>query len=238
MSKEYKKKLSINDKGKTVLNFDDECWGPKAEAISIWHFNPTIVDKMEDVTKSPCHFRGDWTSDIEAVTPLLRETVTYDVDFWKDLGYPRHKLNITQTTPALNYNDFPKFKKIVDYLSLKIIPEYPVRVLVFRQLPGQILPSHIDNYKKAKEEKTSEHALKAVRFAVALNDWNIGHYWHFGNAVWQQWKAGDCIHWHRTMAHGTANVGHTPRWTLQITGIPSNKTFELLEKNDNHQVLV
>jgi hypothetical protein len=32
------------------------------------------------------------------------------------------------------------------------------------------------------------------------------------------------------MAHGTANVGHTDRLTLQITGIPSEKTLELLKK--------
>ena len=32
-----------------VSNFDDESWGPKAEEISIWHFDPTIVDKEEDV---------------------------------------------------------------------------------------------------------------------------------------------------------------------------------------------
>jgi len=236
MTFEYKKDLSVDDKNKTVLNFDEECWGPKAEELSIWHFDTKVVDKLEDVTYTPCHFRGDWTDEIDAVTPLLRETITYDIDFWKDLGYPSVKA--TQTTPLLNYNDYPKFKKIVDYLQLENRKEYPIRVLAFRQLPGQILPSHIDNYKKAKEKKSSEHALKAVRFAVALNDWYIGQYWHFGNAVWQQWQAGDCVHWHRTMAHGTANVGHQPRWTLQITGVPSDKTLDLIKKSDNHEVLI
>lgn len=236
MVNQYKKDMSIDNKNKIVMNFDDECWGPKAEAISIWHFDRFKKDNLEDVTYAPCHFRGDWSEDIEKARSLLRETVTYDVEFWKDLGYS--SIKATQSTPSLNYRDFPKFNKIVDYLGLNDIPEYRLRVRVFRQLSGQILPSHIDNYKKPTEEKPSEHALKAVRFGIALNDWDVGHYWHFGNAVWQQWRAGDCVHWHRTMAHGTANVGHTPRWTLQITGLPSERTLKLIKTNDNHEVIV
>ena len=38
------------------LNHDDECWGPKAEAISIWHFDKWKVDKPEDVYTSICNF--------------------------------------------------------------------------------------------------------------------------------------------------------------------------------------
>jgi len=235
MSK-YKNNNLIDDKNKTVFNFDDSSWGPKAEAVSIWHFDRFRKDELENVTCSPCHFRGDWNNDLEKAKVLLRDTVTYDIDVWKELGYAN--INATQTTPALKYQDFPKFNKIIEYLGLENVAKYPVRVLVFRQLPGQILPSHIDNYKKPTEEKISEYALKAVRFGISLNDWDIGHYWHFGNAVWQQWHAGDCIHWHRTMAHGTANVGHTPRWTLQVTGIPSNRTLELIKNNDNHEVLI
>jgi hypothetical protein len=209
-----------------VLNFDEECWGPQAEKISIWHFDPTIVDKPEDVFTQVCNFDYDFSKDIEQAKENLLPTTTYDVEFWQGLGYP--KIQATDSTNKLPLNDYPTFKKVIDDLGLIEDPNYDIKVKLFRQLPGQILPSHIDNYKKANEKTTSGHALKAVRFAVALNDWNVGHYWHFGNTVWSQWKTGDCVHWHRTMAHGTANVGHTERLTLQITGIPSQKTLSLI----------
>jgi len=211
---------------KNILNFDKECWGPGAEAISIWHFNPKIKDKEEDVFTRVCNFDFDFTIDVQKAKTNLIPTVTYDVEFWKGLGYPQ--IQATDSTNKLNLDEYPTFKKVIDYLGLIDHPQYDVKVKLFRQLPGQILPSHIDNYKKATEKTTSEYALKAVRFAVALNDWNVGHYWHFGNAVWSQWSLGDCVHWHRTMAHGTANVGHTERLTLQITGLPSSKTLDLI----------
>ena len=217
----------------TYLNFDDECWGPKAEAISIWHFDPKRVDKEEDVFTRVCHFNYDFDQDIEKAESLIKPTVTHNDDVWDDLGYKNisHSVQTTEASSKLNLDDFPTFKLVIDNLGLVEHSEYDIKVKLFRQMPGQILPSHIDNYKKPTEKTTSDIAKQAVRFAVALSDWNVGHYWHFGNAVWQQWSKGDCVHWHRTMAHGTANVGHTPRLTLQITGIPSEHTFKLINSN-------
>ena len=232
----YKKNTDMNTTGNTVLNFDDESWGPKAEKISIWHFDTTVPETLDDVVSSPVCFKGNWDEDIKKVTNYLRDTATYDMDVWNDLGYA--SITATQSTLKLDVTEFPQFKKMVDFLELKNNEDYQTRVLVFRQLPGQILPSHIDNYKKPTEIHVSDTALNAVRFAVALNNWTTGHYWHFGNAVWQQWNAGDCVHWHRTMPHGTANVGHTPRWTLQITGLPSKKTQELIDANKKIEVLI
>ena len=209
------------------LNFDDECWGPKAEKISIWHFDPTVKDKEEDVFLRVCHFDNDFTEDVAKAKEQLLTTTSHHLDFWYSLGY-KSKLYATDSTKRLNLKEYPQFKDVVEKLGLIDHEEYPIRTKLFRQQPGQILPSHIDNYKTPTGEKTDEMALKAVRFAVALSDWNVGHYWHFGNAVWQQWKTGECVHWHRTMAHGTANVGHTERLTLQITGVPGEKTLELL----------
>ena len=213
-----------------TLNHDDECWGPKAEAISIWHFDKWKVDKPEDVYTSICNFDLDFTDDVKKAEELILKTKAPERhrDFWKDLGHPDP--DYTDSSLKLKYKDFSTFHHIVDYLGLQEHPEFDIKVKLFRQRPGQILPTHIDNYKKSHEEEVSKTALKAKRFAVALTEWDFGHYWHFGNAFWHQWKLGDCVHWDRTMAHGTANVGHTDRLTLQITGIPSEKTLELLKK--------
>lgn len=210
-----------------VSNFDDESWGPKAEKISIWHFDPTIVDKEEDVFMKVCNFDLDFDEDLKKAKENIQPTVTHHTEFWSGIGYPEG-VPITDSSFKFDLSKYPNFKEIIDRLGLVEHKEFDIKVKLFCQRPGQMLPTHIDNYKKASEEKTSEIALTALRFVVALNDWDIGHYWHFGNAVWKQWKKGDCVHWHRTMAHGTANTGHSDRLSLQITGIPSEKTFKLI----------
>jgi len=111
----------------------------------------------------------------------------------------------TRTTKNLDLNNFPTFAEIVDDLKIQ---EAKVRFMV--QPPGHLVPTHIDNL---------NHKTHHKRFGIACNDWAYGQFWHFGNTVWSNWKSGDCIQWHNLTPHGTGNVGHSDRYTLQITGL-------------------
>ena len=214
------------------LNHDEECWLPKAKDISVWHFDKWKVDKPEDVYTDVCTFDLDFSADIKKALDHIVTTKIPDrhYEFWEELGHP-FQFHYTDSTKKLNYSEYPSFNHIVEHLGLVEHPDFDVKVKLFRQKPGQFLPSHIDNFKKSNEDEVRPMAYNAKRFAVALEDWDFGQYWHFGNAFWHQWKKGNCVHWHRTMAHGTANVGHSNRHTLQVTGIPSAKTEALLNKN-------
>jgi hypothetical protein len=76
-----------------------------------------------------------------------------------------------------------------------------------------------------------EDPSRVVRYFVQLTDWQQGHFWSFGNHCWSNWFAGDVVtfDWWN-VPHSTANAGHVPRATLQVTGIRTEKTTEFLSK--------
>jgi hypothetical protein len=70
---------------------------------------------------------------------------------------------------------------------------------------------------------------QVVRYFVQLTDWQQGHFWSYGNYQWSRWQAGNVstFDWHN-VPHATANAGHVPRATLQITGIKTATTDAFL----------
>ena len=64
-----------------------------------------------------------------------------------------------------------------------------------------------------------------------MTDWEQGHFWSYGNHIDTQWRAGDVstFDW-QNLPHSTANAGHNPRVTLQLTGVVTEKTTEFLSR--------
>lgn len=98
------------------------------------------------------------------------------------------------------------------------------------QRPGQMWNLHIDKLDKWNPADPS----KVMRIMIALNDWEPGHFFSYGNYMHSGWHAGDAttFDW-QNLPHSTANAGHGPRITLQITGIRTAKTEEFLEQLKN-----
>ncbi len=64
---------------------------------------------------------------------------------------------------------------------------------------------------------------------VFLDDQKQGQVWKQGNNF-LTWKKGDCFTWPwRDIPHGTANFGHDPRPTLNITGEVTEETYKFLK---------
>jgi hypothetical protein len=64
-----------------------------------------------------------------------------------------------------------------------------------------------------------------------LADWQLGQVFQLGNAMWTQWRAGDCITWEwRDIPHATCNMGWWDRPMLQVTGNVTQTTLDLLAK--------
>lgn len=93
------------------------------------------------------------------------------------------------------------------------------------QHPGQVWNLHLDKLEKWNPADPSQ----VMRVMIALNDWEPGHFFSYGNHVHTQWHAGDVttFDW-QNLPHSTANAGHTPRITLQMTGIVTEKTRNFL----------
>jgi hypothetical protein len=89
----------------------------------------------------------------------------------------------------------------------------------YRMMPGTILPTHQDLYKKYIDIfglQGQEHTIR--RAVIFLQDWQPGHYLEAMNEPVVKWRAGDVIEWCYDTPHMAANMGSTPRYTLQVTG--------------------
>jgi hypothetical protein len=89
----------------------------------------------------------------------------------------------------------------------------------YRMMPGNILPTHQDLYKKYIELFDlggQEHTIH--RAVIFLEDWQPGHYLEAMDCPMVKWRAGDVVEWVYDTPHMAANMGSTPRYTLQVTG--------------------
>jgi len=89
----------------------------------------------------------------------------------------------------------------------------------YRMGTGTVLPTHKDRYVKYISLfglRGREHTIR--RAIVFLEDWQLGHYAEYGCQAFVNWRAGAVVEWCYDAPHMAANLGPTPRYTLQITG--------------------
>lgn len=93
------------------------------------------------------------------------------------------------------------------------------------QHPGQMWNLHLDKLQKWNPEDPGQ----VMRIMIALTDWEPGHFFSYGNYVHTGWRAGDVttFDW-QNIPHATANAGHGPRLTLQLTGVVTEATRNFL----------
>ena len=70
------------------------------------------------------------------------------------------------------------------------------------------------------------------RYFIALNDWQPGQFYIYGNTVYDRWRAGE-VHWFRwqDVPHATANASHAARYTLQVSGVKTARTEEIIKSS-------
>ena len=93
---------------------------------------------------------------------------------------------------------------------------------LYRMMPGTTLPCHADTYKKFREVYGVEDPNTIWRAVVFLEDWQSGHYFEIDGKNLSYWKKGDFVVWQNAVKHLAANIGQTPRYTMQITGVIDN----------------
>ena len=169
-----------------------------------------------------------WRTRGRDVDPLKRASEEYDQEDYdlEQQGYGRDYV-----VTNLNYSLAPLFQHIADQFGLE---KSMARVHV--QHPGQVWNLHLDKLEKWMPADPSQ----VVRYFVQLTDWQPGHFWSYGNFVYQQWSAGDVstFDW-ANVPHCTANAGHQPRATLQITGVQTDRTRQFLQTLDSeHSVKI
>jgi len=89
----------------------------------------------------------------------------------------------------------------------------------YRMDTGTVLPRHRDLYRKYIELFNLAGKEYRIRRAIVfLEDWASGHYAECCDIPVVDWQAGNIVEWAYDAPHVAANLGTTPRYTLQITG--------------------
>jgi hypothetical protein len=200
---------------------------------SNYHFdnfkNDSQVDKLTKLGKIVADYSEDVKHAIESAKPATwrtrgavgktrpeEELAAEDYDL-EQFGYGKD-YQITH----LNWEITPNLKKISELFGLSDCME---RIHV--QMPGEVWNLHLDKLEKWNPEQP----YTVMRIVIQLTDWEQGHFWSYGNYIHQQWHAGEVstFDWHN-LPHSTANAGHNPRVTLQLTGVVTEKTTEFLSR--------
>lgn len=210
----------------------------RTKQTSTYHFDPKRVDTKDDVVRTLGHIEPTWVDDLPAIIANARPAT------WETRGYKGEGIMIPKPDLAEEEYDLERVgadpKMIITHLNWNL-PESLQTVSnqfgldnvmnrIHVQQPGELWNLHIDKLGKWCPDDPS----RVMRVFVQLTDWQPGQFWEFGNYHWNQWLAGDvmCFDW-ANMPHSTANAGHHPRVTLQITGVITEKTQQYLNHLNN-----
>jgi hypothetical protein len=200
---------------------------------SRYHFDPTRMDPLYDTVTHCGSFAPVWQAELDKIIDDSKSAT------WRTRGavgkdrpetelvaeeYDLERAGYGRDYEITNLNwDIPFVLQRM--ANLFAMDDTMTRIHV--QLPGQVWNYHLDKLEKwAPEDPDSVH-----RYMIQLTDWEPGHYWNYGNHTHQGWRAGDVttFDW-QNVPHATANAGHNPRVTFQITGVATADNRDFVRK--------
>jgi hypothetical protein len=204
-----------------------------AQARSTYHFDPEQKDNPRAVMTALGHITPTWQADLASIVSNAKPAT------WATRGYKgegieapaedlaaeeydltSHGMSRDLPITHLNWRIPESLQRISDNFGLK---DCMARIHV--QQPGEVWNLHIDKLQKWAPDAPES----VIRIMIQLTDWQPGQFWEYGNYHWNQWSAGDVstFDW-ANIPHSTANAGHHPRVTLQLTGIRTKQTDDHL----------
>jgi hypothetical protein len=206
----------------------------RTRATSTYHFDTHQTDTQEDVLtylgRLDCSL---WQHDVTDIITNSRPAS------WGTRGYKGEGIEAPPAELASEEYDIERVgadpKMTITHLnwqlpaSLQTVSEqFGLEDCMNRihvQMPGELWNLHIDKLQKWCPEDPS----RIMRIMIQLTDWQPGQFWEYGNYHYNQWRAGDVttFDW-ANIPHSTANAGHHPRVTLQLTGLATEKTQQFL----------
>jgi hypothetical protein len=207
-------------------------------AASAYHFNSSVTDPRWDTVIGLGRFTPVWQSELDSIINYS-EPATWATRGYKGQGVPppdddhaaetydleRVGVDPEKTITHLNWQIPPVLQQIGDLFAMT---DTMARIHV--QRPGELWNLHIDKLQKWCPEEPS----RVMRVMIQLTDWQPGQFWEYGNYHYHQWRAGDVttFDW-QNVPHSTANAGHHPRVTLQLTGVITDNTQKFLQTLKN-----
>lgn len=206
----------------------------ETKKTSAYHFSDTDFDPRWDQPIKLGYIAPSWTNDINSIIEQSKSAT------WATRGYKGEGVDIPPADLEAEEYDLvnagaPKDLAVSNLswtlpASLEQVKQQFALVdcmaRIHVQLPGQVWTRHIDKLQKWCPEDPS----RVMRIMIQLTDWKPGQFWEYGNRHYQGWRAGEVTTFDWPNApHATANAGHDPRVTLQLTGVVTNQTAEFLK---------
>jgi len=206
----------------------------ETKAKSKYHFDTRKIDFRWDTVIYLGNINPTWNDDLGDIIKNSKPAT------WETRGYKGQGNDIPSTDLAAEEYDLKRVgadpKQAISHLNWSI-PKSLQKVSdafgledcmnrIHVQMPGEVWNLHIDKLQKWYPDDPS----RVIRIMIQLTDWQPGQFWEFGNFHWNRWKAGEVttFDW-ENVPHSTANAGHHPRVTFQITGIITDKTDQYLK---------
>jgi len=220
-----------------------------SKKLSNYHFDNTVNEDADPHYKVIGRIEGDLSALYQAQLKVYQpeangflnrlQVQNNQVDPPFTMEYDRAELEYLNLDP--NHTFFYNLRRTGNDAIQKIIDSFKFKkagASFHIQKPGGLFPYHVDEIPGTKGNDPDSWLDKdpkwAARFEIQVFDWQPGHVWAVGNTYWKQWRAGDIV-WHnwRDTPHGTCNLGRSDRVTLQVTGLCSEETIEIVN-NTTH----
>lgn len=220
------------------------------KATSRYHFDESVNDLNTLDTDCPVvipvkRFSGDWDN---AVQELINSAEPANFKFrtqtrkdatnnWEENDFRKWGYDIDGGYTIANRILKPNLTDALYHIVESFGFEEPGIVKFDVQMPGQCFYWHLDNfggvlkkhrgdYDRAADQDLDQRSV--MRAVVFLDNQRLGQVWQQGNLM-LNWQRGDAITWPwRDIPHGTCNYGHHPRPVLNLTGVVTDKTKDLL----------
>lgn len=152
-----------------------------------------------------------WDEDYKNFEYKKQPVSDQEIQNWRQMGYTHNSFTGEMYDSR---NPMPEWcDKVADNIGLK-----NCGFVIYRMNTGDIMPTHVDHFSRYCEifDVPRESVWRCVVF---LEDWQSGHYFDIGGRAFMNYKAGEWVMWSCDEPHFAANIGATPRYTLQITGL-------------------
>lgn len=201
------------------------------DTFSGYHFDNFADDSNHpDIKPHHLKFRGKCIDNLmNELLPFVEESTSrngYINDYrFLSLAHYYHKLGIANFSTHIGSKEtvkaekHPTLSKIVDWFELA----GEIQPIITLKRPGQWDMWHTDCY---CGHPSGRGEAELFRVIIHLSDWHPGQFLMFGNQPTMQWRAGDCILFDSDIPHAGANASRHFRYSLRLTGKPSQATLD------------
>jgi hypothetical protein len=213
-----------------VLEYDS--YYDYTDQFSNYAFDKFAKETLDDVVNLKLKFRGKAIDNVmQAGLPFIRE---------KSKALPKNSAKaaslaswyLNNEIGSMTHGGYKETVKTDKHPTLCKIVEWfeftdDVQPIILEKNIGDYQLWHVDCHCGHSQGFRQGNV---IRLLVHLQDWEFGQMLQWGTQAIAQWKAGDALIFDDNIPHASGNASRFKRYTLRLTGTPSENTLKKLEQ--------